>query len=177
VIFTDIKCLQLQAVHHTRAKKTSDPVSTEKRAEIVSLGLEENSWKVAAKKYGVSAKKVALWAKQTGKKLKFLSEKVDIETKDKILKYGVRHNSWKKAARKFAITLSAVSSWAKKAGLKLKFLKNKNDKCVVCNIMLAKDESLDEHMVVAHITVEGCCNICGDDSEDLVDHIYNHMNM
>ena len=124
-----------------------------------------------------------MWAKKSGKKLKFFSDKVDWKTKQKILKYGVVHNSWAKAARKFATTLRSVSSWAKKAGMKLRFLKTKPNRCEVCKILLDKNMTLDEHIAVAHITSAGNCNVCGKtsadlngiDDEDLVFYFYGHI--
>ena len=176
-LFTEIICIQ------AKCKTTSDPITDERKAEIVSVGLCENSWRVAAKRYGVSAKSVAMWAKKSEKKLKFFADKVDRNAKRKILKYGLVHNSWKIAARKFAIPMSAISSWAKKDGLKLRFLKTKRDKCVVCKLVLGKNETLDEHIAGSHITNTGNCNFCGttsadlvgSTSEDLIDHFYDHI--
>ena len=147
------------------------------------MGLNENSWKVVAKKYCVSTKSVSLWAKKSEKKLKFFYDKVDEKTKQKILKYGLVHNSWKIAARRFAIPVKAVYSWAKKAGLKLKFLKPKKDQCKVCKVMLGKNMTLDEHIAGEHITHAGKCSICGKTSADLVGsndgdliiHFYDHL--
>ena len=158
-------------------------ISKERKEEIVSIGLHENSWKVAAKQYSVSAKSVAEWAKKSKKKLKFFADKVDYKTKDKILRYGLVRNSWKIAARKFAIPVSAVSSWAKKEGLKLRFIKTKLDSCSVCKVMLEKNVTLDEHIATTHITNAGKCNVCGSTSanlvgstsEDLIDHFYDHI--
>ena len=162
---------------------TPGQISEERKAEIVSVGLEENSWKVAAKRYSVSAKSVSLWAKQSKTKQKFFADKVDMKTKKKIVKYGLVHNSWRKAARKFAIPTSAVSSWAKKSGLKLRFLKTKMEKCVVCGKLLDENVTLDEHIAVMHITPGGKCNVCGSTSadlvgstsEDLIYHFYDHI--
>ena len=48
-------------------------------------------------------------------------------------------------------------------------------KCEACGKALAKDETLDEHVVSVHLTIEGLCNICGEDSEDFVDHFKVHL--
>ena len=159
---------------HTKTKKkTLRNFSDRKKKEIIDFGIEKNSWKVAGKMHGISAKKVGLWAKTAGKKLKFFYDKVDQKKKDKILKWGLKENSWRQAARKFAVPHTAVSFWAKQAGYKLTFLRKK--KCDVCDIPLEDDESMDEHIAVYHITVEGCCNVCGNNTEDVVNHFYDHM--
>ena len=48
-------------------------------------------------------------------------------------------------------------------------------KCEACGKALAADETLDEHVVSVHLTIEGLCNICGEDSEDFVDHFKIHL--
>ena len=48
-------------------------------------------------------------------------------------------------------------------------------KCEACGKALAADETLDEHVVSVHLTIEGLCNICGEDSEDFVDHFKVHF--
>ena len=150
--------------------------SDDKKKEILKYGLQQNSWKVAANKYGVTAKKVGMWAKNAGKKLKFFYKTVDQKMQRKILHYGIQENSWSQAARKFAVPLTAVKSWAKKAGYKLTFLKNKTGiKCSVCQIPLEGIETMDDHISVFHLTVDQSCNVCGYNSEDVVNHFYDHI--
>ena len=48
-------------------------------------------------------------------------------------------------------------------------------KCKACDYVLATDETLNEHLVSAHLTVECLCNICGGESEDFFDHFKIHL--
>ena len=50
-----------------------------------------------------------------------------------------------------------------------------NDKCEACGAVLAADETLLEHVVSIHLTMEGLCDICGEDSKDFVDHFKIHL--
>jgi len=48
--------------------------------------------------------------------------------------------------------------------------------CNACGLDLAIDETLFEHQVSKHLTVEGTCDICGEDSEDFIEHFKIHTN-
>ena len=48
-------------------------------------------------------------------------------------------------------------------------------KCEACGKALAADETLNEHVVSVHLTIEGLCNICGEDSEDFIEHFKVHL--
>ena len=48
-------------------------------------------------------------------------------------------------------------------------------KCEVCHLTLAPDETWSEHVVSVHLTLEGLCNICGEDSFDFVNHFNVHL--
>ena len=45
--------------------------------------------------------------------------------------------------------------------------------CDACGAGLALDETLTEHLVSIHLTREGLCDICGEDSEDFVEHFFS----
>ena len=54
---------------------------------------------------------------------------------------------------------------------------NQNDaeKCKACGHALDADESFAEHIVSVHLTVESSCNVCGEYSDDFIEHFKIHM--
>jgi len=48
-------------------------------------------------------------------------------------------------------------------------------RCEACGAVLASDETLPEHLVSIHLTIEGLCDICGEDSEDFLEHFKIHQ--
>ena len=49
------------------------------------------------------------------------------------------------------------------------------DKCEVCCTIFSKDETFAEHVVSSHLTIEGLCDICGQDTDHFVDHFVTHQ--
>eukprot|EP00092_Neocalanus_flemingeri_P036489 GFUD01039731.1.p1 GENE.GFUD01039731.1~~GFUD01039731.1.p1 ORF type:complete len:255 (-),score=62.35 GFUD01039731.1:236-1000(-) len=49
------------------------------------------------------------------------------------------------------------------------------DKCEACGTHLAFGETLMEHVVSVHLTIEGLCDICGEDSWDFIEHFKIHL--
>ena len=47
--------------------------------------------------------------------------------------------------------------------------------CEVCGLNLEVDETIDEHLVSRHLTLEGLCDICGEDSDDFIKHFDIHL--
>jgi len=47
--------------------------------------------------------------------------------------------------------------------------------CKPCGYILKPDETLDEHIVSVHLTAEGLCDICGENSEDFLEHFQIHV--
>eukprot|EP00092_Neocalanus_flemingeri_P021622 GFUD01023452.1.p1 GENE.GFUD01023452.1~~GFUD01023452.1.p1 ORF type:complete len:674 (-),score=165.11 GFUD01023452.1:81-2102(-) len=97
------------------------------RRKAVKYG-EQQGWKAAAGKFGVSTNSVCVWARRMGIKS---SKKVPDETKEKIIKYSLLQNSWRAAAEKFGVSPNTVSFWGKKAGHKLRS-GGRNRKEVAC---------------------------------------------
>ena len=50
------------------------------------------------------------------------------------------------------------------------------EKCKACGAALAADETLLEHVVSRHLTMEGLCDICGENQPDFVAHFKVHLN-
>ena len=50
-----------------------------------------------------------------------------------------------------------------------------SSRCELCGAVLASSETLPEHWVAIHLTSEGVCDICLEDSEDFVEHIKTHL--
>ena len=47
--------------------------------------------------------------------------------------------------------------------------------CKPCGYNLEPDETLDEHIVSVHLTAEGLCDICGENSKDFLEHFQIHI--
>jgi len=47
--------------------------------------------------------------------------------------------------------------------------------CKPCGYILEPDETLDEHIVSVHLIAEGLCDICGENSEDFLEHFQIHI--
>ena len=50
-----------------------------------------------------------------------------------------------------------------------------SSRCELCGAVLASNETLPEHWVAIHLTIEGVCDICLEDSEDFEEHIKTHL--
>jgi len=48
------------------------------------------------------------------------------------------------------------------------------EKCKACGYVLETDESFAEHIVSVHLTIESSCNVCGEYSEDMIEHFKKH---
>ena len=150
---------------------------------------DSNGWKATTKKFQVSKRIISIWAEQVGGEL---SKKKEM-TKSQILKYAVQQKSWIAAARKFGTSARTISYWGRKAGYKLGTKKIKIPaekvhtaiggdgskdnplKCDACGVVLSRDETVNEHIVNTHMSSEGLCGICGEDSFDLIDHFKVHL--
>ena len=47
--------------------------------------------------------------------------------------------------------------------------------CEACGTELASVETLPEHLVAIHLSIQGLCNICGEHSEDFLSHFKCHL--
>ena len=47
--------------------------------------------------------------------------------------------------------------------------------CKPCGYTLEPDETLDEHIVSVHLSADGSCGICGENSEDFIEHFQSHV--
>jgi len=52
---------------------------------------------------------------------------------------------------------------------------SKADRCKACGCCLDVGESLEEHLVSRHLTIEGQCDVCGDESVDFINHFRIHL--
>ena len=50
------------------------------------------------------------------------------------------------------------------------------DKCGPCGRHLAPCETLTEHVVSVHLTIEDRCDICGENPQNFVEHFKDHIN-
>ena len=146
---------------------------------ILQFGMKQNSWKEAAVQFGVSLYSVQSLAKRAGYNLNV--KKYSDDFKKIAVSFGEKEG-WRAAATKFGVGTDRVREWAKKKKRELVLheevkqeINNGGDKCDVCGLMLAVNETLEEHEVSRHLTVDGLCDICGEDSEDFIEHFKIHL--
>ena len=53
-------------------------------------------------------------------------------------------------------------------------MRNAKKNCEACDASLEVDETIEEHVVAKHLTEEGKCEYCGEDSADFLIHIKIH---
>ena len=49
------------------------------------------------------------------------------------------------------------------------------EKCKTCNKSLETDESMMEHIVSRHLDNVGNCEVCGEETDDVVEHFADHL--
>ena len=139
------------------------------REEVVNYGLQHNSWTKAAVQFGLSPNTVACWGYRAGYRLQIRRQvvaqlgRLSLEPKscDTKSKKNNSVNPMQSSSPPVAAYSPAETPY--------------QDNCEACGADLASDETLMEHVVSNHLTIEGLCDICGEDSEDFVDHFKIHL--
>jgi len=72
-------------------------------------------------------------------------------------------------------TLDVIKEQEKKPDYELFKDDSKADGCKACGCGLDDGESLEEHLVSRHLTIEGQCDVCGEESDDFIDHFSIHL--
>ena len=139
------------------------------REEVVNYGLQHNSWTKAAVQFGLSPNTVACWGYRAGYRLQIRRQvvaqlgRLSLEPKscDTKSKKNNSVNPMQSSSPPVAAYSPAETPY--------------QGNCEACGADLASDETLMEHVVSNHLTIEGLCDICGEDSEDFVDHFKIHL--
>ena len=178
--------------------KLSSKYSVDFKKTVVSFG-EIEGCRAASRKFGVGAESVRVWTKMLGTKRR--KPIVDEMAEQEIIKYGVKQNNWGEAALKDGVSEHTDARRGGKAGHKFSSEKDKKvnptrvvtdpanvlepkvsagvaevaKRCEACGLMLANNETFHEHVVSRHLTLEGLCDICGEDSEDFIEHFQTHL--
>ena len=58
----------------------------------------------------------------------------------------------------------------------INFKESNIGKCEVCNVEMSQGETQLEHVVNTHMSIDGSCDICGEDSLDFMEHFKVHQN-
>ena len=192
-LIVDLGCISADG-NLTEIKNTkSSPVSIkysrideETKLEIVAYGVEQKSWRVAAAKFDKPISSVAYWGRRAGyrfgKRRKLLEgveqlrevtsateavqDKGYLNTQTNITTVTVDKSA--EVSTGPMTIYQPITAPACTPGMIL-------TKCKACDYYLATDETLNEHLVSAHLTVECLCNICGGESEDFFDHFKIHL--
>ena len=161
----------------TRVKEYSAKIK-----EAAILYGQEHGWTAAAEKYGTSSTSVSRWATYNNPRAPW---------KLKVISFAKRCGVWK-AARKYKVSQAVLGEWidqsANFCGKKVQnnSIDDSNDEeemddeddmehCDVCDVVLAKDESLREHIVTDHVDERGHCVVCGMETEDVMKHFNEHL--
>ena len=178
--------------------KYSVKYSVDFKKTVVSFG-EIEGCRAASRKFGVGAESVRVWTKMLCTKRR--KPIVDEMAEQEIIKYGVKQNNWGVAALKDGVSEHTDTRRGGKAGHKFSSEKDKKvnptrvvtdpanglepkvaagvaevaKRCEACGLMLAVNETFHEHVVSRHLTLEGLCDICGEDSADFIEHFQTHL--
>merc|ERR1712048_902351 len=163
-----------------------DPKSPWKFKVIViarRIGVKE-----AAKRFKVALSTLEEWIKKSSKYCEHMNEEdfdmeddedgqsiEDVESKlvkSKITKENlVKRRNGKVVGRK----LHEVETEGAKIETNDYGKRNDVEKCKTCNKQLSRDESMLEHIMANHLDNVGACEVCGEDTEDVVEHSAAHL--
>jgi len=130
----------------------------ETKSSLVKYVMKKKNLSAAARKFSIPFSTVRLWARKAGI---IVNKKNCLRTTDK------KHEE----------ADVDDDGLAAQGGSRCSSSSETKDPpmCKPCGYNLETDETLDEHIVSVHLTVEGLCDICGENSEDFLEHFQIHI--
>jgi hypothetical protein len=137
---------------------------------------QNSSVAVTAVKFNIHNSTVRNWLKLskivTRSGLRQKVNRYDLRLKAQVLHFA-KNNSRVDTCSKFGLPMRTLNEWLFRVRENAKLIEERKEEsmCHVCDKVFEVDETNAEHVIRVHFTIEGRCDICGEDGEESSDFL------